>query len=399
VRRTRLWMPVGLALAVVSGTAAAQTTFTTAPHRKPPQLVDHHGEARKPLRIISFVPADYPNVATLQYFGNAIAVSKWLRAVAGAYGFAAGTDAVGYRVTDMPKLTSHSKASTYQTWIWGKMLQLGIKPAPDKQTIFILYIPCKAPQALDGFHCTSHHPKIVPTITEPGFTNLDSMAVVTGDPSSATDSKTATASHELAEAVTDTGNGYSIIATSKARPWAGNETAFVEDEDLGVVEAADMSSGARWQEQFFSTSPPLEATYTYQRIYANRPARRGGDPAVPASPHPYYNVTAGQNWYEVTAGDSAKSVNITGWSTKKIPPWTVTAAITTWTDSRNGSTNPCSISGKTSWSIANNDTFALKVKARNGTKGEWCDIRLRSSAAPANNADTSHPWFVGFHIT
>jgi hypothetical protein len=386
---------VVLAAGALVGAAAAGPRFETAPHRQPPLLIDHHGEAKKPVRIVTFIPKTYPDATTLQYFGNAIAASHWMQAFARAYGFPAGTLAQGYQVTDMPKLTSHSKASTYQNWIGAKMLLLGIPPMPSRQTIFILYIPCKPPQALDSFGCTSHHPGITPGA--PQFGSLDSMAVVTSPSTATIEDRTRAASHELAEGVTDRGGGWSLAATDKDRPWLGS-SAFVEDEGSGNIEAADMTQGSAYREEYVSPTPPSGFTYTYVRVYANGRSKQGGDPGVPASPEPYYNVSAAKDWFGVPAGGAATPVTLTGWSAKKIPPWKVTARVVSWTGVKTGSADPCSISGPTSWSVKNAGAFTLRVKARAHTKGEWCDVLLKSAAAPTADGDLSHPWFVGFHV-
>ena len=224
------------------------------------------------------------------------------------------------------------------------------------------------------------------------------MAVVLGTPSSSTDSKTQTASHEIAEAATDRfPKGWFLEAADKDKPWL-DSSAFIEDEGSGHIEVADMSSGARWNEKYFSTSPSVNTTYSYARIYANRRSRLGGDPAVPSSPKPYYNVSTKSDWPKVTAG-STKTVTVTGWSVKKIPAWTVTASVISWEGSKAGTApDPCTIVGRTSWKVANGDTFRLKVKAKSGRSGKWCDVKLKSQAAPTADGDLSHPWFVGFHI-
>ncbi len=400
--RPRLPVLAGLAAVVVTAagfTSAGplRSAFTTAPHRNPPQL-GFHGWAHKPLRIISFVPSNYPNATGLQYFGNGLAQSKWNFDFTRAYGLPNGTIATGYQVNDMPKLKSNSTGATYQSYVFKKVVSLAIPARPDRQTIYLLYIPCAAPQSLDGFGCVSHHPLITPKTTEPQFGRLDSMAVVLGPPSSSTDSMTQTASHEIAEAATDRfPKGWFLEAANKDKPWL-DSSPFIEDEGSGHIEVADMSQGARWNEKYVSTSPPVNTIYSYARIYANRRSKLGGDPAVPSSPEPYYNVTTKEDWPKVAAG-STKTVTVTGWSVKKIPAWTVTAFVVSWEGSKAGTaSDPCAIVGKTSWKLANGGSFSLKVKAKAGKAGKWCDVKLQSQAAPTADGDVSHPWFVGFHI-
>ena len=270
----------------------------------------------------------------------------------------------------MPKLTSHSKAATYQTYVWKQLKRLGIGAEPDRQTIFVLYIPCKPPQALDSFGCVSHHPAIVPTASEPQFTNLDSMAVVLGDPSRL--DRLEDAGREPRAGRGGHGHGRRLVHPRRCRPARG---------------------GARSS----SPRPSVSTTYSYVRIYANRRSSEGGDPAVPSNPHPYYNVTSAQDWPKVTAGGAAKSVVLTGWSAKKIPAWKVTATVLSWEGGKAGTgADPCTIAGKTSWSVANGGTLTLKVKAKPGSKGKWCDVLLKSAAAPTSDSDASHPGTSAF---
>lgn len=405
-------------IAVAGGVAAARPShprahaagvFHTAPHRKPPQLINH-GWTPKPLRIITFVPSTYPVPGQLKAFPQAIVHSKWLKELQKAYSIPTNrpTIGAGYIVNDTPVLTAGSTANgTFDTWVRGKMNALGIIKRPEYQTIFIIYAKCTPPQSLDGFGCVSHHPSITPLpLVDPNFTTLDSYAAVLKDPASESglssdtrDAFTATATHELAEAATHTGpNGWYLRTADTDHPWH-DVSPFVEDEASGNIETADFTAGSRWFEKFKPIGFNGPVRYQYVRIYSHFGNAHRDDPGVPVSPHPYYNVTTKQ-WYKSQPGHTT-TVTVKGWSTKKLPKWTVAARVVAWEGSKN-TPQPadfCSLP-TSSFQVKNGTTFALKVKiAANSGHNTWCVVQLKSSrSATATHGDLFHPWFVGFYI-
>jgi hypothetical protein len=95
---------------------------------------------------------------------------------------------------------------------------------------------------------------------------------------------------------------------------------------------------------------------------------------------------------------------VTGWSTKKLPKWHVTADMHAWehSSSRDGATPVpafCSLA-KTTFTVGNAGTFDLKVSAKQSAKKDtWCVVRLVSApVTPPANGDASHRWYVGFVI-
>ena len=421
MRRAAIAVVATVVVAVCAGATAAWprtsvSTFTPAAHRKPPDL-ENHGWISKPLRIIAFVPAGYPHEAELRDWPQAIVASRWLAQVEHAYGIPTSPAPTGrgFIVHDIPVLPDHdvNTTSVFNLWVAAKFAALGIPARPNFQTVVILFDRCTPPQSLDNFGCTSHHP----TYDAAGDSYALSLGNPTGSLDAQRDALTVTASHELAEAITDPGTGWRLTTIDKDHPWVfasapnANDpehglistreaSPFVEDEDLGTIESADESAGARWHEDYPPPGSAKPVRYTYVRVFAPSANDHGDDPAVPPSPDPYFNVSTASDWYILHLGGT-KQITITGWSTRKIPAWNVTAKVTTWEHSKPhglipGSPAPCRLDGKTSAKVANRDTFTQKIATTsNAAAGAWCLVRLTSEGTDPNG-DLSHPWFVGF---
>ncbi|MGZ4256239.1 MAG: hypothetical protein ACXVRE_00510 [Gaiellaceae bacterium] len=407
---------LALVALVSSAAAGAALEYKPAKHRRPPDLVDN-GWKPKPLRIIAFVPSDYPRASRLAKFPQAIVHSKWLKRLEEAYSIPTNLPASGkgFVVSDLPKLPKKdTKASAdFDSWVTSKLQQKGLTAHPAYQTIFILFVRCKSPQSVDGFGCVSHHPSVG---SGPLFTSLDSYAMVLSNPTASDDSTqdalTATATHELAEAATDTGpKGWRLTSADRDHPWGilianpadsqkgyFGTSPFVEDEGAGNIESADMLAGSRWFETYQSVR------YEYVRVFSKYGNDHRDDPGVPPTPHAFYNVQPKSDWYFVTHGKS-KTVTVTGWSTKSLPRWNVTADMHAWEGSsgRGGATKVpayCSLA-KSTFKVGNRGTFSLKVTAKSSAKkNNWCVVRLVSQPVKASaNGDTSHRWYVGFIIS
>ena len=439
----RSWWPgrafaVGASIAVVAlvvgaaapaGSRPHAARFKTAFHRRFPDLVNH-GWTPKPLRIIAFVPAGYPHSVELADFPQAIVHSKWLRSFAGAYDIPAKPAALGYGyvVRSLPNLPQHDVKTNdlFAAWVLGQLKRHRIRSDGRYQTIVILFLACQKPQSLDGFGCASHHPRAkiagFSTTTDAYATVLTNIALPTS-PDDARDKLTRTATHELAEGATDEGpNGWYLKPADKDHPWSSALVPVSGDPDGGFFatspfavgegaslawEAADMMSGSQWNERYKPPGAAKAVRYSYVRIYSRRANHHGLDPGVPASPHPYYNTVTRGDWYLVDDG-LRRSVTVTGWSTKPIEKWSVTAKLASWSGSSllSGAApapRPCRLPRKT-WKVGNDGSFQLEVAPTAAAHAEinsqpWCVVKLTSAPIVASpSGDRSHHWFVGFIV-
>ncbi|HST24901.1 MAG TPA: hypothetical protein VLJ76_02835 [Gaiellaceae bacterium] len=398
----RLLIPAAgavLALAILAPSAGTSTAFTPAPHRDPP-LAANAGGAAKPIRVILLVPSSYPNARQLRDWGDTLPYTTWFRKVEAAWNIPwTGLASLGYRVSDMPELRHQNHSVGYfQDYVFRTMKAKGVGKMAGFQTIYVLFVPCTSPFGMDSFGCTPHHPPIDPTRAAPGggsegslFGQGDSMAVVLGSPSGSLSSQTGTASHETAEAATNTkGVGQWRFHTNHpTTPWL-DAPPYIRAS--GTIEMADMAPSTHWFE-----SVPTGETFEYQRIYSNKASRANGDPDVPPSPDPYYNVSTEKDWLPFS-GASHADVVATGWSAAALRAWTVTASVADWSGKKAGAADPCSLP-KTSFTANNGTTVDVKVNVShpNGPTS-WCSIELDSSGAGSSRGDTLHRWDVGLML-
>jgi hypothetical protein len=401
----------------------APSKFDPADHRNPPQVPNHDTSGRTcpphqdcppalKLRIISIIPNSFPFATDLEQFGNAIVTSSWMVQFTAAYDIPLPASARIIKVDDMPDLNQGKKeVSDYRDYIFKKARAAGIEKAEHHQTIYVLYIPCddkhQPRPGMDSFGCSSHHPGIDPTAEQKDklFGPTDSMAVMLGfnprtQPSTITlDSATVAASHELAEAATDTKGllQFKLHTDDPEHPYidsGSNAGGSPWVRESGTVELADMSEGARESEPRQGST----GMFTYPRIYSNKASKAGGDPAVPPASFPYYNVSTDQDWVSVTAGQSVE-IPVTAWSTQSIDSWDVNARVARWMGhtATPPAAAPCSLSTR-HWDAHNNFKFNVRVQTTQPQPaGAWCILNLKSSKS-VPLGDEFHEWFVGVII-
>jgi hypothetical protein len=409
------------------------TPFATAPHRHPPLLPNHDAANKpcpprndcpsaKPLRIIAIIPDSYPpNIAKhLEQFSSAILSSKWLKEFTAAYDIPGPTvSRVIPGASGMPDL-NHGQPKTdadFEKFIFDLSQKPNSKIEADgsHRTIYVLYIPCddNGPGLGKNGGCKSHHPGIVlgsgQTWEQQAATKLfspgDSMAVILSfnpnqNPSAFTgDQATLPASHEVAEAATDAAPGirFNLHTDDPDHPYldtGSNAGGSPWVREGGSIETADMSEGARW----FEPGPRGEGPFEYERIYSNEKSKQGGDPAVPKSPFPYFNVSTEKDWFPATSGMSV-TIPFTAWSTEDNGSWDVEASVAHWLgkDNTPAAAVPCSVSTH-HWTVHNASTIDVHVETNAGLQNtNWCELRLKSTKNIAGG-DDYHEWWVGVII-
>jgi hypothetical protein len=350
--------------------------FSPASHPPFPSLAAKGSGEITPLRLVSIVSAGDPLHDALFAFGDTLAHSQWLSSVADAYGLApTGTNVH----VDGPSLSGNVTVDDIRSYVeQAAAAQLG-----GPHAVYLLYLPPGATFVAQGnancgcFALGGAH------------TTLDgkgnALAYVQRCSLSSNDSVTRIASHEIAEAITDTGPGFQLHQPSP--PWSGTAWASVQP---GGVESGDLCSGTY----------VTEGSWTYQRIWSNRAAATGGDPCVPSLSRPYFSASAPVDWVSVAAGATA-TIHVTGWSTGPRDDWYVypllsyppsdafSARVTTATQQ--------TLDGVVYASINNGGNATLTVSVAPGTPtGTWTVVRLVSRSADL--VDGTHLWPVGVYV-
>jgi len=350
--------------------------FSPAPHAPFPSIGDADGGLLTPLRLVSIVAAGDPLHDALFAFGDALVRSQWLGSVAQAYGLAPAGTSVH---VDGPSLEGNVTVDDMKSYV----RQAAGSTLAGPPAVYLLYLPPGATVVVGGLtNCGCYALGGAHTaLDEQG----NALAYVQRCSLADNDSVTRVASHEVAEAVTDTGNGFRLDQPSP--PWSGTPWASVQP---GTVEVGDLCSGT------FVT----EGSWTYQRIWSDPAATAGGDPCVPTLPAPYFSTSAAAAWVPVAAGATA-SVAVTGWSTGPREDWYVyplmsyppsgafSARITTAVQQ--------TLDGVVYTSINNGGTATLSVTVAPGApSGTWSVVRLVSRSA--DGVDGTHVWPVGVYV-
>ena len=365
----------------------AGRSFSPAPHAPFPVVVSHGGGELTTLRLVTVVTAGDPLHDALHAFGDALVGSNWLAAVGRDYGLAPRGTSLH---VDGPTLDVDVSTRDMAAYVRGALdaapppASPDLDPHPDGRTLYLLYLPEGVEVALGGQRNCGCNLQGGAHTTFDG--HGDALAYVQRCSLTDDSSVTRVASHEVAEAMTDTGAG-GYYVDQRSPPWSGSAWAYLQ---AGHSEVGDLCSGT-----FFT-----EAGWTYQRIWSASAAAAGGDPCVPALSTPWFDTSSDVSWADVAPGASV-AVPMTGWSTgpradwymyalvESEPPGVFTAAVTT--------ANEQQLDGVAYASINDGDAATLTVmasaSARSGAIG-MVHVVSRS----ADHVDGTHTWPVGVRV-
>ncbi|HXN32750.1 MAG TPA: hypothetical protein VN894_12845 [Polyangiaceae bacterium] len=398
----------------IEGGVDAQTPFVMAPHPDWPQLplMSMPGTTLMPMKLVSIGVQGDPLADMLFAFGDALVKSAWWTTIGQDYGVGP-TAMTNAHVTgpsippNMTRTDPQNPGSNDMSGYIQSLIRSGAAPARDDNAMYLLYLPpgiaAYDKSGASNTYCQfygGYHGASVYVEADGGMTN---SAVIWGfvqrcaPSASASDLDTLTlaASHEIAEAATDTLPGYgwtfaaAIPQMPPPPPWTS--TPFLA---LGG-ENGDMCEGTQW----------TEGAYKYQRIWSNSAAAHPGDPCLPAwSNVPYVNASVPKSWYSVAAGSQVQ-IPVTGFSDRPTADWLVYPIKTQGNDS--GSKLTATITASTSvqtssgtTATTNNGRMAtLAVSAASGTpSGTWTLIEVTSQPQTPNGGDKVHFWLLGVYV-
>ena len=353
-----------------------------APHPAMPQVVDLGGPVMTSPKFVVITFAGDTLAPQIDAFVDAVAASKtyWSGTTA-EYKVGPIAEVLHVSLDESPSGTLAD--SVVQTWITGKLsgpdagtLEGGAPwPQPDGETVYMIYYPASVSVTLEGgTSCSSfygYHNDYLLT----GSTYVTYSVVARCPPfpmTSAIDSITAIASHEMVEAVTD--------------PRVADDPAWYQPDNdhIGWAipaggELGDMCAG--FGNVFYT---PSDVPFLVQRTWSNASAAASHDPCQPDGAMPYFNSAAvltqgvtfdeggGQN--VMTKGISIPvggtgTVTLDLYSDAKSGPWTVQALDFASLFTGGPPDLALSFGGKSMVTGSNGDTVSLSIKVLSQGQG------------------------------
>lgn len=377
----------------------AAAGFTPADHAHYPPLVLGAGGVIAHLRLVTIVPVGADLADQLFAFGEALVTSDWLGTIGDEYGAGPGTAVAvtGPELVAADPLGRAEVEAYIQSAIDGDPAL-----APDGTTVYALYLPAGVDLVGDeecGEGPDGHHA---------AFGAIgDGFAVVPrcqGIFASELEQLTLIGSHEIAEAITDTGDGWHVDRPPESPGWRWTASPWLayngpSNPYQPNVENADLCNATR----------VVEGGFAYQRSFSNRAAAAGEDPCVPHLQLPYYGVSTASDWYQAGAG-SAIDIPVGGWSSAPADDWIVTqrrqGGSPDWTFAgRLAGPRATTVDGTIFQVVNDGERATLTVTIPpEAPVGSWQTFYLTSfrfdadgHRGPAGD-DYGHSWVVGVHV-
>jgi hypothetical protein len=334
----------------------------------------------------------------LATFGQGVTQSAWWSQVIADYCQADGGPCVGQTGVAAPQTTAAAASytdsasggpSTLQTALQD-LIATSAVPAPDANTLYLFYFPSTTTVTLDGSPtCGSidgYHGQTSAT-ADGGLPVI--YAVAAECQGYMLSDVTLTATHEIAEAVTDgftgsSGNGGWYLDMSDPNSFGWNDVAGGEVGDLCV----DLFN--------LGGDHTPEGTFTAQRIWSVSKAAAAKNPCVPVpSGEVYFNVSPEKALFIMDVGQT-RSFNATAFADGTLPSWTLTPQ--DWTDPNMAYLQLSVAGGAADGGVSVSDgtivTVTMKLLADpTGSANGEADGALVSTDTPdPNNATKDHYW-------
>jgi hypothetical protein len=286
--------------------------FIVGPHQAYPSVPWNGGPVLTQPNLVTVTYATDPNAAARETFDDWVFASQWYATWRGEYGVGPGTHLAKVRWAGAPPLQLDE--TSVGSLLLDAIADGGLPAAADGGVLYAVYLPsgpaltflCRQvcePLGNDfvgGFHWEAERSgtkiafAVVPTCS--AGANVESLGQIEFS-----------ASHELAEAITDpfpnSSIGYAIADPASSWNALGGEVG-------------DLCSGERI----------AESGHTLQRVWSNLSATDGGAPCVPAPAGPFYAASVTPSRLSYVAGQ-AGDVTIQGWSTAPAAPWNLLAMV------------------------------------------------------------------------
>jgi hypothetical protein len=257
--------------------AAPYPAFTPAV----PKLLNGGGAILKsPVFVTITWPGD-PNADAFEKLGDAIGATSYWSTTVSEYGVGPASSGAANHVRMTSALPTALKGTDVETLVTTNATN-GTWPAQTPDTLYVMYLPSTTSIDLgdgSGDACASgtggYHDNIKSAGRDIPY------AVVLQCPSTGLDDATVTASHEMAEASTDT-----LPSTTQA--YAGVDDAHYAWDLMQAFQDED-GDMCEMYEDYLVHVP--EMPYAVQRLWSDKSAAAGHAPCVPAPTGAYFNAT------------------------------------------------------------------------------------------------------------
>ena len=253
-----------------------------------PELIANGGDVlTAPVVVTVTFPGDV-NADSYESFGDRLGGTSYWKSIVGEYGVGPTTSGAANHVretTAPPADWSDGDIDAYIADHANNHAKYGW-PAPTDQTIYTIYVPKTTNVTLQGNDtCSSGIGGFHTSTVALGMNVAYAIVLQCSYGSKATTPRTVTATHELAEAVTD------------PHPQSGAPGYYGLDDDHVAweifmsrnVENGDMCE--IYRESRYSDTIDTGFAFNTQRCWSNASAKAGHNPCVPApTSAPYYNV-------------------------------------------------------------------------------------------------------------
>ncbi len=308
----------------------AQPMTYPAPHTAMP-LVNYNGGpvlVNPKIVTVTWASDDATLVSRVQQFDDIITTTAWWTAVSSEYCeqpgnspcIGQGSNGGHVVISDPPDATYTDSAgggpSSLKDFITAHVLGTdagaGDFPAPDANTLYVIYFPAGVTINLDGDPSCNNYLAYHDTISLPDANNNSIGVPYAAIPRCGTKESTTTdsASHEIIEASTDPQIGLgSLTYYMLNQTWASG----------GGGEVGDLCTG----------KTTTESSFIVQRGWSNKSAAAGNDPCVPIpSTETYFNAAPQQQKIVLAKQGATATVDIDAFSDAPVAPWTLTAVDT-----------------------------------------------------------------------
>jgi hypothetical protein len=255
--------------------------------------------------LVTIVASNDTEATDLFAFADALVGSYWWSTLAQAYG--SDLHPTSAHLIGSP-ITANMSFDDQVAYIGATIADAGAF-APDGTQVYLLYLP-RGISFSDSNFCGhhSHYPDLATSLGD----EFGAIQQCTFQDQTIFDHQTITASHELAESVTDSpANGYRF-PVPPSQVWRDSVWESIQPPR---VEVGDLCEDSR-------TTAGTTPAYSYQRIWLDGAAADGGDPCIPPVSAPYFNLSVAQDWYPVSPGQTFQ-IPFTGWSTASRSDWFV----------------------------------------------------------------------------